>query len=112
MMAIARWEKPTDSLVAKGLMERADRFNNFITPAGRAAIEVFNKQDDDNFRQVAEGIINVRNARVQSQISVEQAAQHLAHAARASHKATGDTLEHSAREWAKVVLEKALELLR
>lgn len=112
MMAIARWEAPTESLVAKGLMQRADKFNNFITPAGREALKGIEQADDANFREIAGKMINVHNCRVQARMSAEQAAHHLSLAARASASATGDTLEAAARAWSKVVLDAALELLK
>lgn len=112
MMAIARWEKPIESLVAKGLMQRGDQFNNWITPKGRAAINEPDTEEDEAYRQILTKGAQVRDARQQAQASVEQAAMHLSLAAKASAVATGDTLENAARAWSSVVLERALELLR
>jgi hypothetical protein len=43
---------------------------------------------------------------------IEPIAQVLAAAGRASAKAMGDSPEHGAREWSRVILERALEILR
>lgn len=112
MIAIGRWEQPIDSCVAKGLMERADKFNNFISAKGRAALDLEDKADDSYYRGILETAAKVRNQRQQAIMSAEQAAQHLAYAARASAPATGDTLENAARQWSVAVLEKALEILK
>lgn len=49
MAAIGRWEKPTEHLVELGLMERGDKFNNFITAAGRAALDWIERAEDEAF---------------------------------------------------------------
>jgi hypothetical protein len=54
MMPIGRWEAPVESLVKQGLLRRADKFNNFITEAGRKAVE-----DGDNAN--IEAIIETRD---------------------------------------------------
>lgn len=108
VMAIARWEKPVESLIQKGLMVRGDKWNNWITSAGRAAIK---EVEDEPYRQMLETAAKVRNAQMQTAQSTEQAAQHLVIAAKASNLVTGDSFEHSAREWSRIALERALELL-
>lgn len=115
MMAIARWEKPVESLIQKGLMRRGDKFNNFITQAGRIALGAAfpgTVYGDEAYRQILETAAKVRNAQTQAAQSAEQVAQHLVIAAKASHAVTGDSLEHSAREWSRIALERALELLK
>lgn len=109
MMAIGRWEKSIDSLVQKGLMERGDKWNNWITPAGREAIK---EAEDEPYRKILEVGINLRNQQEQARASVEQAATHLMFAAKASALATGDSPQAAAASWSPKVLERALELLR
>lgn len=109
LMAIARWEKPIESLVAKGLMERGDKFNNFITDAGRAAIK---ETEDEPYRKMLEVGVNLRNQQEQARASVEQAATHLMFAAKASALVTGDTPQAAAASWSPKILERTLELLR
>ncbi len=38
MMPIARWEKPVNDLVERGLLHRHDKFNNTITENGKEAL--------------------------------------------------------------------------
>lgn len=109
MMAVARWEKPIESLVAKGLMCRHDKFNHVITPEGREAIKGV---EDEPYRQMLDLGVQIRNAREQARQLVEQAANHLVLAARASSVATGETHETSAMWLNKNVLERALALLK
>lgn len=59
MMPIGRWERPVDRLVARGLLERADRWNNFINAAGRAALEA---HDDALFRDMADAAVRAEQA--------------------------------------------------
>ena len=51
MMAIGRWQKPIERLLQKGYMQSrgGDNFNCIITPAGRAACEARDAQDQDDF---------------------------------------------------------------
>lgn len=111
MIAIGRWEKPIDSCVRRGLMERADKFNNFITQQGRDALGVADEKENEVYRAIIEKSISLRNAHEQVRASVEQAATHLMFAAKASALATGDTPQHAAEQWAKHVLDRAKELL-
>lgn len=111
MMAIARWEKPVDALVTKGLMVRGDRFNNFITDAGRAAIAEAEKQDDGAYRQILQQGISLRNQQTQAHLSIEQAAKNLVIAAKASALATGDTPQAAVEKWMPEIHRRALELL-
>ena len=90
-------------------MERGDKWNNWITPAGRAAIK---QAEDEPYRQMLEAGLNLRNQQEQARASVEQAAMHLMYAAKASALATGDTPEVAAQSWSPKILERAIELLK
>src|ERR1700687_2208975 len=72
--AIARWEKPCNSLVAKGLLFRHDKFNHSLTAAGKKALATQEKATD-------QALVAANNAvavgRQQAMMSAEQAAQHL-----------------------------------
>ncbi len=46
LMPIGRWEKSVDSLVARGLLHRHDKFNNVITEKGKEAVRLRDAQDD------------------------------------------------------------------
>lgn len=109
--AIAKWEKPIESLVVRGLMQRGDKFNNFITSAGRVTIAEAEKQDDEAYRQILERGRNLTNQHEQVRQSVEQAATHLMFAARASCLATGDTPQAAVEKWMPEIHKRALELL-
>lgn len=116
MMAIARWEKPTDSLVAKGLLTRRDKLNHEITDAGRKAVKERAKGDDKAFDDAARNWLNQgiqqRNLQTQAYHSLEQAAIHLSHLIRTSCLATGDTPEAALRNWLPILSEKVQEKLR
>jgi hypothetical protein len=49
MMAIGRWQKPTESLIEKGYLQSrgGDNFNCVITPEGRAACEARDREGMD-----------------------------------------------------------------
>ena len=109
MAPIGRWEAPTLSLVAKGYLKSLDKFNNVITDDGRAACS---KADDDNAR----ALITVNNAVVEGRQRAAARAQELAallaELATYSSSITGDDKVKSLREWSKVILGTALELLK
>lgn len=109
MIAMGRWMQPIEHLVELGLMRSVNKANNYITDQGRVALERHEKVVDDGF---ANALIAGHNARVISKNFAEEAAQKLAEAARVAAKATGDSLESAARNWSKVILERALELLK
>lgn len=75
LAAIGRWEQPVDHLVEMGLLQRGDKFNNFITDAGRKAIVEANEIVDDNFARTA---VRLQNARVEYRNMGEDAARILA----------------------------------
>lgn len=112
MLPIGRWEPSVKSLVAKGFLHAQDKFNNTITDAGREALAARDKEDEAGFRQILESGAKISNARTQAMQSVEQAAVHLAMAARASSIATGDTEQISVERWTPEVVKRAFELLK
>ena len=56
LMPIGRWEKPVERLVSRGLLHSHDRFNNVITPMGRAALAGHEAQVDLGIKQAINGI--------------------------------------------------------
>lgn len=111
IMAIARWEKPTDNLVAKGLLTRHDKFNHSITASGKKVLAELEKEEDESvFRPMATQLVGTMQAQKSAAQSAEQAAQHLLAAARASQPATGDSLEQAIQKWHALILPRALEL--
>lgn len=113
--AIGRWEKPIQSLVARGLMRANDKFNNVITDAGRVAVE---KEDDEAIRDViqANNAIAANPSLAQTRQQVlpmgQQAADLLVAMVRASVGATGDSPETAARAWSEQILKLAVEKLK
>lgn len=108
LAAIGRWEGPVDALVARGLMQRHDRFNNTITPAGR---EVLKAREARDASALAGAISEMASVQANIQAFAEQAAQLLAQAARASSVVTGDRPLDAAKKWSDVILRRAVELL-
>lgn len=110
--AIARWEKPCDSLVARGLLTRHDKFNHSITSAGRQAVKEREAQDDQALRGVVQKVGDAATTQASIQECVRQAADLLAQAARASSLVTGQTLATDVQRWGEVVIQEALMRLR
>lgn len=113
MIPIGRWEEPIKSLAAKGYMTQAIKgalgsVNYIITDAGRRACI---DDEDAELRGILTMRTRVAERRSSAQHSVEQAAIHLAAAAKASAALTGDPLEIAARRWHEPILRRALELL-
>ena len=109
---IARWEKPVYELARRGLATRKDAFNYIISGAGRERVAQLEKEHDAALGGLIErcGVMEVTQKRIID--FAEQAAQLLAVEALASAKVTSDSPEIAARKWSKVILDRALELLR
>jgi hypothetical protein len=108
MMPIGRWEAPTKSLVAKGYLHVNDKFNNVITEAGRQAAE---QADNANIRDMVKVNNDLVEARQKAAARGDEIAALLAELATYSASMTGDDKVKALRKWAKVVLEKALEII-
>lgn len=109
MLPIGRWQAPVENLVSRGLLRSLDRFNNVITSAGRKAIGERNKEDETAIRQASRQVLD---AHTEARQAVEDSAQALARAAKASVKATGDQAITAVLSWNAEVLRKAMELVR
>lgn len=109
MMPIGRWEAPVESLVHKGYLRRGDRFNNYITDAGRAIAETRNRED---FKAVIETRNKVVDAQGRARARAEELAVLLAELANFSAAVTGDMPMTALRNWGKIILERAKELLK
>lgn len=108
MIPIGRWERPVKDLAAKGLLKAMNEANYVITDMGRIAAE---KEELGRDKDLARALKSQRSIQTDIGDFAEQAAQLLAKAARASTLATGNVSEVAARKWAKVILDRALELL-
>lgn len=108
MMPIGRWEAPVKSLLARGYLHAGDKFNNFITDAGRRAV---NKDEDDTVRQM----LNLNNTIVEQKTKlrgdVEQITTQLVDIAESTHAVTGEPKKEALERWARIILTRALELI-
>jgi hypothetical protein len=109
MMPIGRWEAPVQSLVAKGYLHANDKFNNFITDAGRKACK---QGEDDDVRALITANNNVVEARQKASARAEELAGLLAELATYSCGVTGDDRPTALRKWSAQILARALELLK
>jgi len=119
MMPIGRWAEPTKALIAKGLLvarghpgDPTGHFNNYITPAGMAAAEDLDKQEDQALADVINLSRGVTHAQNKAAASAEQIAVQLVDLAELSSKTIGDAKIEALRNWARVILERALEMMK
>jgi hypothetical protein len=119
MMPVGPWKPSAESLVAKGYLKAhpspqdpSGMFNLHITPAGRAAAE---QEDTAYDRQLGE-IINKSNAighqQAKARAAAEQIAVQLVDLAEMSSQTTGDDKITALRNWARIILERALEKMQ
>ncbi len=109
---IGRWEQPVQELARRGLATRMDPFNYHISNAGRERVARLEKEHDAALGSLIErcGVMEVTQKRIID--FAEQAAQLLAVEALASEKVTGDSSAAAAHKWSRIILDRALELLR
>ena len=119
MMPIGRWAAPTKALVAKGLLkphkhegDPTGHFNNYITPAGTAAVADLDKQEDQALVDVINLSRGITHAQNKAAANAEAIAVQLVDLAELSSKATGDAKVEALRNWARVILERALEVMK
>ena len=108
MMPIGRWQQPVENLIARGLLQLLDRFNNVITPAGRKALGAREAADNEAIKAASQRVSIAQSA---ARTHAEEAAQSLALAAQASIKVTADDLRTAVLAWNRVVLQRAMELV-
>jgi hypothetical protein len=119
MMPIGRWSEPTKSLVAKGLLkprkhegDPTGHFNNYITFAGQKVAADLDKQEDQALADVinlSRGITHTQN---KAAAHAEQIVVQLADLATMSSQVTGDDKVTALRNWARVILERALGMMK
>jgi len=118
MIPIARWKAPTESLVKKGFMkphphpgDPTGYFNHCITPEGMLAVEEAERDDDEMLRQLITKSNTVGHAQKKARAAAEQIAVQMVDLVEESVRVTGDDKVHALREWARVILERALEVM-
>lgn len=115
MIPIGRWEKSVKSLVKRGFMQPhghagdpTGHFNNYITEAGRIALE---QSDNEDFRALLEVGGQYQKAHYTLTSHAEQIAQELAALARESSTLKADPPHKALEKWSRVILERALAVL-
>lgn len=111
MMPLGRWEQPVERLVELGYLERADKFNNYITPAGKAAVAEHNKILEAADDGLARKMIELHNNRVAYKQVGEKLAEQMAAMAKAAADITGDEPLVALQKCVAAVRDRAIELL-
>jgi len=119
MMPIGRWRAPAESLIAKGLLQPrphvgdpAGFFNLHITAAGKAQAAQTESDFDGQMRTLIDVNNQIHHAKTQARAAAEQIAVQLVDLTELSVKVTGDDKIKALREWSKVILTRALEMMR
>lgn len=109
LIAIGRWKKPVESLVARGLMADAGAgVNAYTTPAGKKALDA---AENKVFGELVAKAREVETPHNEIRLDVESAAHLLARIASRSARVTGKPPVYEAREWSNVLLKRTLEIL-
>lgn len=119
MMPIGRWSEPTKSLIARGLLkphkhagDPTGHFNNYITPAGQLAAADLDKVEDQALADLINLSRGVTHVQHKAAAHAEQITVALVDLATMSSAATGDDKVTALRNWARVILERALEMMK
>jgi hypothetical protein len=119
MMPVGRWRDPANALVAKGFLRPRPHpgdptgFSNLhITPQGQAAADDLEKQDDEALRDMITGSNAIGHSHAKIRAQAEAIAVQMVDLVEASIKVTGETKQTSLENWARVILKRALELVR
>ena len=119
MMPIGRWNLPAESLVARGLLKGATSpqdpsgmFNLRITATGRKEIERQDTVYDQQLGDVITKSRQINHVQNKARAAAEQIAVQLVDLAEMSSEATGDDKVTALRNWARIILERALEKMQ
>ena len=111
MMPLGRWEQPVEHLVELGYLERADKFNNYITSAGKQVVAEYNKSLEAHDDTLARKMIALHNNRVAYKQVGEKLAEQMAAMAKAAADITGDEPTVALQKCVAAVRDRAIELL-
>ena len=106
MMPIGRWEQPVEHLVELGFLDGPDRFNRYITDAGRKALEADVDKADDAF---AKQLIALHNARIQYKEKMRRLTAELVEIVKEVVAVRGQTFRQTLSEILRAVEELALQ---
>lgn len=116
MMPIGRWKDPARSLLASGFLaatkspqDPEGMFNLRITPAGQAEAE---RQDTIYDSQLITQSNVIGHEQKKARAHAEAIAVQLVDLAEAASRVTGESRVDALRQWAKVILERSLEMMR
>ncbi len=119
MMPIGRWRAPAEKLIAKGLLQPRPHagdptgfFNLCITAAGKAQADQEESDFDGQLRTMMTVQTQINHAQNHARAAAEQIAVQLVDLTDLSIKVTGDDKVKALREWSKVILTRALEMMR
>jgi hypothetical protein len=116
MMPIGRWEAPCRSLVEKGYLkphpqpgDPSGGHNLHITTDGKI---IASKEEDARLRAVLTVNSQIQHTQKIARAAAEQIATQLVDLTELSVHVTGDDKVKALREWSKVILTRALEMMR
>jgi len=119
MMPVGRWRESAESLIDKGLIapnphvgDPTGFFNLRITKAGKVQAEQEDSDFDNQLRTMLDINNQIKHAQNQARASAEQIAVQLVDLVEVAVKVTGDDKVKALREWSKMILTRALEMMR
>lgn len=111
MIPIGRWERPVLNLKKRGFLAGPDKFNMFITDAGRAAIDDAEKETDRQLGRTIEQAGKIQIAQADIQRDIESMAKRLVGIIRESAAITGDREANVLVNWCAVLARRTAQLL-
>jgi hypothetical protein len=119
MMPIGRWRAPAEELVRKKYLKPTPHdgdpegfFNLRITAAGREAVGGVDREDDEALRDMVMLNASLQHSQAQIRANAEAIAVRLVDLAQDSQKVTGDPAVEALEKWTRLILKRALEMLK
>jgi hypothetical protein len=119
MMPIGRWRAPAESLVRRKMLiprphagDPEGFFNLHITALGKKAAAECEREDDEALRDMITQSQSVNHSHAKIRANAEQIAVQLVDLAQASNKVTGDPPVEALEKWTRLILKRALEMMR
>ena len=111
MIPIGRWEAPTKSLEAKGLLTRKDPVNFFVSAVGLQVYEDRDKARDKDIGRMIElqGQAAIRERLIREKMNVVTAA--VQEIAVAASELTGQSVSYEAKRWCAIVTTEVAKRL-
>lgn len=119
MAPIGRWAGPVKALVDRGYLkpnrhpgDPTGHFNNMITAAGRQAAEALDTVYEQQLGQIITGVASINHEQAKCRAHAEQIAVQLVDLAELSRRVTGGEKIQELKKWSRVILTRALEILK